>query len=166
MKFTKFLKEYQKQLKSASGVYASKHSIIDKDDLYQEAQIVLLYLYLKGLTEENNSFERTLWWEVRKCFQRYIKRELYRAMKLVSLDTDRGSLEQNKGYNPIETLIGAKGVDEGTILIEEIRGKLNKQEGVVLDMRIQGYNYREIGNMLSMSKTSVCRVCENIKKKL
>ena len=163
--FKSFLKEYQKQLKSASKTYAYKYNFIDSDDLFQEALIVLLKLHskYKKKYEEEDKFKEELWGDIRKCFRRYIYNEKTKVYPLISLDV------KYQGEKKLEdTLVGEEGINIGDFnFINRIQNfGLTKREEIVLKLRLRGWTQKEIALNLRLNQKTISRLCKKIGEEL
>lgn len=161
MKFDKIVKKLTPKLRGIAYRLNGKYTVLDHDDLYQEALAHMWHEYSEGkLADKTDSYVLQGAYYHLKNYLRGLDDNTFfaRLDEQVSEDGDTlGELipaENDGGYEAVET----------SELLD--RCGLTDREKEVLHLYADGFTAREVGEMTGVSHVTILKMLNSVKKKV
>ena len=143
-----------------------KCSFIEFSDVFIEAQIAF-YQAVMQYNQDNDALFFTF---ANLCIERKLNNYIYNSFRAKHFIDDSILLEEISEIS--HPNLSIKSVEENYIdsvsaeeIYKKIKDVLNFNENIVLDLKVQGFNYKEISNILDINIDKIYSIIKSVRKK-
>ena len=143
-----------------------KCSFIEFSDVFIEAQIAF-YQAVMQYNQDNDALFFTF---ANLCIERKLNNYIYNSFRAKHFIDDSILLEEISEIS--HPNLSIKSVEENYIdsvsaeeMYKKIKDVLNFNENIVLDLKVQGFNYKEISNILDINIDKIYSIIKSVRKK-
>lgn len=164
-KYEELIERLSPKLKAIAHKLDGRFTLINDDDLYQQALLYLWTQYQKdNLDDKTDSFIVQGCVYSLKNYIRTVHKKVDRNSKSLQDHIDIDECEMQYSLSLAEES-DSYGKIEGDLIKEDIISRLNQREQDVVAMVLEGWTTREIGKRLGTSHVMVVKIKKIIRKK-